>query len=100
MRKCSLQGEPLCSDASFGQPPSTAMLLTHLGAVVVLQTMLQSDNIPYLMFAVRGIEEVAEKVDEVDKDTCHTVVLLNCGASDDLIGLCPHPCVAHVPARV
>jgi hypothetical protein len=80
--------------ASHPPPPAP----DHLGAV--LQTMLQSDNIPYLMFAVRGFDEVAEKVDEVDKDTCHTVVLLNCGASDDLIGLCPHPCVAHVPARV
>ena len=47
--------------------------------------MLQADNIAYSMSAVRGIDDVAEKVDEVDKDTCHTVVLLNCGATEDLL---------------
>ena len=31
--------------------------------------MLQADNIAYSMSAVRGIDDVAEKVDEVDKDT-------------------------------
>ena len=47
--------------------------------------MLQADNIAYSMSAVRGVDDVVEKVDEVDKDTCHTVVLLNCGATEDLL---------------
>jgi hypothetical protein len=28
-----------------------------------------------------------EKVDEVDQDTYHTVVLLNCGAGEDIWGV-------------
>jgi hypothetical protein len=49
--------------------------------------MLQADNIAYSMSAVQGFDDIVEKVDEVDKDTCHTVVLLNCGASEDLFGM-------------
>ena len=47
--------------------------------------MLQADNIAYSMSAVRGVDDVVEKVDEVDKDACKTVVLLNCGATEDLL---------------
>ena len=54
-----------------------------------VQTMLQADNIAYSMSAVRGMNDIVEKVDEVDKETCHTVVLFNCGASEDLLGTCP-----------
>lgn len=67
-------------------PPFRSRLLTRTPACCA-QSMLQADNIAYSMSAVRGIADIVEKVEEVDKDTCHTVVLLNCGASEDLIGL-------------
>lgn len=51
--------------------------------------MLRADNIAYSMSAVRGIDDIKAKVDEVDKDTCHTVVLLNCGACEDILGMRP-----------
>ena len=48
--------------------------------------MLQADNIAHCINAVRGIDDIVEKVDEVDLDSCHTIILLNCGASEDLMG--------------
>ena len=64
----------------------------HDTRVRSMQAMLRADNIAYSMSAVRGIDDIKEKVDEVDKDTCHTVVLLNCGACEDILGmrLCWH----------
>ena len=49
--------------------------------------MLQADNITYALSAVQSVEDIIKKVDDVDKETCHTVVLLNCGSSEDLIGI-------------
>jgi hypothetical protein len=49
--------------------------------------MLQADNIAYALSAVQSVDDIISKVDDVDKDTCHTVVLLNCGSSEDLIGM-------------
>ena len=49
--------------------------------------MLQADNIAYALSAVQSVDDIISKVDDVDKETCHTVVLLNCGSSEDLIGM-------------
>ena len=70
--------------APSAEPPGFAACCT--------QSMLQADNVAYSMSAVRGIDDIVEKVDEVDQDTCHTVVLLNCGAGEDIIGIPSRVC--------
>jgi len=70
--------------ARRGRTPCQAGPHTHVRCP---QTMLQADNIAYCKVPVRGIDDIVRTVDEVDKDSCHTVVLLNCGAGEDLLGM-------------